>query len=154
MRKAIVSALLLMGAAPAVPQTLKLSPDQQHVWSQEEKYWEAVKARDANAYVSLWDENFVGWPSRSAEPIRKEQIRQDPFGMLQGRKRLSAQLEPKAVEMFNNVAIVHYRVTGVYEFKEGGTGKQVARITHTWRRRSGLWLIIGGMSVVEQAAQK
>ena len=59
-----------------------------------------------------------------------------------------------AVEMFKDVAIVHYRVTAIYEFKEGGTGKQVARITHTWRRTNGSWLIIGGMSVIEQAAKK
>src|SRR5690348_18009602 len=123
MRKASVCILLLWLAAPVLSQALKLSPEQRQVWSQEEKYWESVKAQDANAYVALWDENFVGWPFRFAEPIRKEQIRRDPFGMLQGRKLQSVQLEPKAVEMFQDVAIVHYRVTGVYELQEGGTAK-------------------------------
>lgn len=154
MRKVSVCFFLLLVAACAFPQGMRLSPEQRQVWSQEEKYWEFVKAEDRDSYVALWDENFVGWPFTSAEPIRKEQIRRDPFIMLHERKLQSAQLEPKAVEMFKDVAIVHYRVTAIYEFKEGGTGKQVARITHTWRRTNGSWLIIGGMSVIEQAAKK
>jgi ketosteroid isomerase-like protein len=152
MRKPTVcfSLVLLLLAAPALPQNLKLSPEQQQVWNQEEKYWESVKAQDRAGYIALWDEDFVGWPYRFAEPIRKDQIRADPFGMLQGRRLQSVQLQPKAVQVFKDVAIVHYRVTNVYKLSDGNLQTQAARITHTWRRNNGVWLIIGGMSALVQ----
>lgn len=155
MRKPTVclSLVLLLLAAPALPQNLKLSTEQQQVWNQEEKYWEAVKAKDRDSYIALWDEDFVGWPYRFAEPIRKDQIRSDPFGMLQGRKLQSVQLEPKAVQLFKDVAVVHYLVTVQYKLSDDKVEAQIARITHTWRRNNGVWLIIGGMSALGQASK-
>jgi len=152
MRKPTVclSLVLLLLAAPALPQNLKVSPEQQQVWNREKTYWQSVKAQDRDGYIALRDDDFVGWPYRFADPVRKDQIRSDPFGMLQGRKLQSVQLEPKAVQLFKDVAIVHYRVTMLYQLSDGKVETQVARITHTWRRSSGVWLIIGGMSALAQ----
>jgi hypothetical protein len=33
------------------------------VWQLEENYWKYVKANDLKSYLTLWDENFIGYPS-------------------------------------------------------------------------------------------
>lgn len=110
----------------------------------EEEYWQAVEARDREGYIALWDENFVGWPDNCAEPIRKGVIRSDTFGTLRDMK--SFRLEPKAVQVFQDVAITFYMVTAAYTPKGGNHELVTFRCSHTWRKVNGVWLIIGGMS--------
>jgi ketosteroid isomerase-like protein len=110
----------------------------------EEKYWQIVEARDREGYIALWDEDFVGWPDNCAAPLRKDLIRSDTFGTLRDMKNFH--LEPKAVQVIQDVAITFYVVTAAYT-PEGGNHEEVTfRCTHTWRRVNGVWLIIGGMS--------
>ena len=130
-------------------QKSKLSPGQRQVWSMEKKYWQLVEARDRDGYIALWDEEFEGWPYDSPVPVRKDIIRSDTFGKFEGLKDF--QLEPKAVRLFNGVAIAYYMVTATHTPK--GSANQVVafRCMHTWRKSNGVWLIIGGMSAPGQS---
>jgi len=125
---------------------LKFSPEQQEVWSREEDYWRVFKGLDREGYIALWEEKFVGWPCTLPAPVRKDAIRANPFGLMLGRELKSVHLQPKALEVFNDVAIAHYVVTGTYARNDGATEVESLRITHTWRKTNGVWLIIGGMS--------
>jgi ketosteroid isomerase-like protein len=144
MSKLVVSAPLLSVAHPDPTQRLKLSAEQEEVWKLEEKYWQIVEAQDREGYIALWDEDFVGWPDNCAAPIRKDVIRSDTFGTLQRLK--SFHLEPRAVQVLQDVAITFYLVTAAYAPKSGNDEHVAFRCTHTWRKVNGLWLIIGGMS--------
>src|ERR1700730_3163284 len=119
MAEFFISALMLLVAARASAQQPKFSPAQRQVWNMEEKYWEFMKALDREGYISLWDESFVGWPYSLTDPIRKDIIRLDPFSQLQGGTVKNVQLEPQAVQVFDDVAIVYYVVVGTYEKKDG-----------------------------------
>ena len=153
MRKLLMCFLLLSLATPLSAQRPKFSAEQQQVWDREEEYWRCVKARDAAGYVALWDEHFVGWPYRNAEPIGKDEIRSNTFPKWEGHTLQSIKVEPKAVQLFSDVAIVHYKVSTTYALQDGGAEVRTARITHTWRRTNGVWLIIGGMSALVPPAQ-
>lgn len=48
--------------------------DEQAVWALEEAYWAYVKNNDIDAYLTLWDERFVGWPGFSDAPVGKANI--------------------------------------------------------------------------------
>jgi len=50
------------------------SADEKKVWSLEDAYWQYVKANDFEHYRTLWHEDFLGWPSVSAAPVRKDRI--------------------------------------------------------------------------------
>src|ERR1700733_15212345 len=50
------------------------SADEKAVWSQEDAYWQYVKANDLERYRTLWHSEFLGWPLSSPEPAGKEQI--------------------------------------------------------------------------------
>ena len=35
------------------------------VWQMEENYWKYVKEKDIKSYLTLWDDNFIGYPSNN-----------------------------------------------------------------------------------------
>jgi len=91
--------------------TLILSPAEQAAWKGEETYWQFQKADDRDAFVSLWDERFVGWLRRTSVPIDKDRMRED---LKRGpdRKVLDYKLEPLSVREYGgSVVITLYRAT-------------------------------------------
>jgi ketosteroid isomerase-like protein len=130
--------------------------DETQVWALEKSYWDDVKANDLDKYRALWHDQFVGWPSFSASPVRKDHITDWLTAKTsKGVKLDSYDLERLAIQVTGNVAVVHYRV----RMKWSGGGKsepefEKARMTHTWIRNDGTWQIIGGMSAPVNAEGK
>jgi hypothetical protein len=51
-----------------------LPPQQKEVWNGEQNYFQYLQAKDLKSFMSLWDDNFVGWPDYSDHPLRKPDI--------------------------------------------------------------------------------
>jgi ketosteroid isomerase-like protein len=122
---------------------LDLSAEEQEVWRAEEDYWKYVKARDLESYLSLWHEDFVGWPSDALAPVRKDRIGdwiQAPDNTL-----TSYELRVAAVQLFGNIAVTHYSVSSNWSHESREPDSSVIKITHTWMKDGERWLIIGGM---------
>ena len=145
--------LVLIGLVLAFPlQTglaAEMTPDEKAVWQLEEDYWKYVKESDLEAYRSLWDDRFVGWPSFSTDPVGVDKIaswipelHQDP------EQEYHYELTRKAVRGFGDIVVVHYLVREVWRSVDNGeiVRDRSIRITHTWRRTGDTWRIITGMS--------
>lgn len=147
MRKSILLFLLLL---PLTSVARDLTSDEAAVWHLEEAYWQYVKANDLDSYRTLWDENFVGWPSFAERPLGKANIadwipplHEDPARLFDFR------LQKEAVRAFGDSVVAHYLVWE--SWRDAGTGAVVKedapiRITHTWQRRGDSWQIVTGMS--------
>ena len=122
--------------------------DEAQVWSLEKAYWECVKTNDLEKYRTLWHEDFVGWPTSSSTPQRKDHITDwITQNTSKGVKLQSYAIEQLAIQLTGDIAINHYRVRMVW----AGPGPtesntEVLRITHTWLRTGNTFQIIGGMS--------
>jgi ketosteroid isomerase-like protein len=109
------------------------------VWQGELNYYRYLKAKDLKGFMSLWDENFVGWPDFSELPQHKKDIE---TGLAAEFKDPAAEAlpasepMPEAVQVFGDVA------TTFYFWR---TSASTYRITHTWRKGPQGWQIIGGM---------
>jgi ketosteroid isomerase-like protein len=127
------------------------SPDEQAVWTLEHSYWEYVKAQDVEKYKGLWHDNFLGWPSYSPQPVRKDQI-PDWFKnyKAKGLALETYDLKLAGSQLTGNIVVVHYLVTAVWTKKDGSEQAETRRISHTWLRTEKGWLIIGGMSATER----
>ena len=128
------------------------SAEQLEVWEREELYWEARKANDYDAYMSLWHQDFSGWPFTSATPVTIESISNGAISFMASRPdgALEYKLEPMGVSFANDKATTFYRVSLSYTTYDGALVAVSGRIIHTFVRDydSGKWLIISGMSAV------
>jgi hypothetical protein len=129
------------------------SAEEQSVWKLENAYWEYVKSLDLERYRSLWHPSFVGWPSSSAEPVRKDHITDwITAATSKGLRLESYTLEPAASQATGNVVIVHYWLTEFWADKQGRGEPDTIKITHTWIRNPDGWQIIGGMAAAATKA--
>ena len=93
-RSATCALLIGIGISPTA-QALDFTPDEQAVWRMEEQYWRDVQAGDVESYLTLWHENFVGWPCFAWEPSDKSKI--GGWGQGHSRQPLEADLSAAAV---------------------------------------------------------
>lgn len=60
--------------SPAVVIGSPASENEQTVWNLEHSYWHYVQENNLPAYLSLWHEGFLGWPSVNDAPVHKDHI--------------------------------------------------------------------------------
>src|SRR5881227_2078959 len=80
--------------------------DEAQIWNLEKAYWEYVKANDLEKYRALWHDDFVGWPSVSSDPVRKDQVTDwITANMSRGVKLQSFSIEQLAIQVIHDIAI-------------------------------------------------
>jgi ketosteroid isomerase-like protein len=142
----IVCILAMAGQAFATDT----AADEQTVWAHERAYWRYVEKNDLAAYANLWHQDFLGWPSISATPVRKDHI--TDWITSQTSKGLTfeeGEFKPAALKVTGDVAFACYWITFRWVDKDGNGAAHTLRITHAWVRSGKAWRIIGGMSMQE-----
>ena len=141
----IAFSVIVLFAASAFAQ--HQSQDEQSVWKLEHDYWEYVKAVDLDRYRNLWHTNFLGWPSVSPRPARKDHITDWITAHSEKGERLqSFTLDEADSQATENLVVVHYWLTATWGSKDAVGKPSTLRMTHTWIRTPGGWKIISGMS--------
>jgi ketosteroid isomerase-like protein len=135
---------------PLATADTQASADEATLWNLERAYWRYVQANDLVAYRSLWQKDFLGWPSVSHVPVHKDHI--TDWITSQTSKGLFFQADeliPAGAQVSGDIAVVYYRVTYKWVDKNGNGSARTIRITHTWHKEAKTWQIIGGMSMLE-----
>ena len=120
---------------------------QDEVWTMEENYWRYVKAGDVEKYLTLWHDEFVGWPCSASQPSRKTNIGDWVREIRDEQVQVTYELRREAIQYFGNVAVAHYSTPIVRGYPDGritGEGR-LLKFTHTWMKSGDRWQIIGGM---------
>jgi len=124
----------------------ELSPLQKEVWQIEETYWKDVQTANATHYMTLWHEDFLGWPSFSSHPVGKDGVADSTTAWFAG--FVSYEFLEKHVRVTRDIGITQYAVKITRTAPDGTLATNVTRITHTWLKTKNTWQIIGGMSAV------
>ncbi len=147
----LVTICLALGvflATAQEPTKSQASQDEQTVWNLERAYWRYVQDNDLPAYTNLWHKDFLGWPSVSDTPVRKDHI--TDWITSQTAKGLAfktVDFKPAAIQVSGEIAVAYYWVTYKWQDKNGKGEERTVRITHTWRNVGKDWQIVGGMSM-------
>jgi ketosteroid isomerase-like protein len=147
----VLLAAFLTGPLQEATQA-QTSGDEQALWKLEHAYWDYVQENNLPAYLNLWHKNFVGWPSVSAAPVRKDHI--TDWITVQTSKGLTfktIEFKPASIQVTGDIAVTYYWMTFKWVNKDGVGEKRTIRITHTLIRDGKDWQIIGGMSMPEDA---
>jgi ketosteroid isomerase-like protein len=129
------------------------SVDENDLWSMEQAYWQYVQVNDLEHYRTLWNADFLGWPSVSPAPLRKAQITDwITAHTSKGETLKSFELEKLVMQVKDNYATTTYRMHATWVDKSGAGQPATTRIIHTWQRQpDGTWQIISGMSAPTNA---
>ena len=122
--------------------------DARDVWKMEEQYWQYFRNCDLEGYMTLIQDDFVGWPHASVEPVKKNDLKDliGNFFMTTNKDSYSFNLKPHEVQLFGNIAVAYYLMNNTWENNDGSKESRLVRYTHTWMKEEGTWKIIGGMS--------
>ena len=71
---AFLSMLCLLAIFSQKANSTDVSDDERTLWNLERAYWRYVENNDLAAYRNLWHKDFLGWPSVSSVPVRKDHI--------------------------------------------------------------------------------
>lgn len=121
----------------------RLLHDQKEVWNEERNYFRYLRQKDLKSFMSLWDDNFVGWPDYSDHPLKKKNIEsgiREEFQSVQTPGPPIPAPIPEEIEVFGTVAVTHYFWPEANE-----TSPVKYRVMHTWQKGAQGWHIIGGM---------
>ena len=155
MRSRIALGIMVAVVLGALTAFAQQSAEEQAVWNLEQAYWRYVSSLDLEKYKELWHPNFVGWPSSSAQPVRKDHITDWIASYTaKGLRLKSYSLEPAASQATENVVVTHYWLTSLWVDKDGRGEPRTVKVTHTWIRTASGWQIIGGMAAPTTRAGK
>ena len=116
------------------------SDNKQTLWNLEHDYWRYVQENDLPSYRSLWHKDFLGWPSVSPMPVRRDHI--TDWIISQTSKGLTPKLlefKPAEIQITGDVAVLYYWLTYAWLDKDGKGAPHTLRIyTHLAQRREGL----------------
>ena len=88
------------------------SGEEQTLWNLEHAYWQYVEKNDLAAYSNLWHKDFLGWPSVSSAPVRKDHI--TDWITSQTSKGLAfkaGEFRPAGIQLTGDVAFTCYWIT-------------------------------------------
>jgi ketosteroid isomerase-like protein len=124
------------------------SESEEAVWKLERAYWHYVQDNDLSAYANLWHKNFLGWPSVSETPARKDHI--TDWITSQTAKGLAFKADefrPASIQATGEIVVACYWMTYEWKDKDGKGEARTIRVIHTWLKDGKDWRIIGGMSM-------
>jgi hypothetical protein len=132
-----LSATLLVVSLQATTQS-QTSEKEQALWKLEHAYWNYVQDNDLPGYLGLWHKDFLGWPSVSAAPVRKDHITDWITAQTStGLAFKIVEFKPAAIQVSGDVAVTCYWITYEWLDKEGNGTAHTTRITHTLFRDGG-----------------
>lgn len=124
---------------------------QDTIWKLEEDYWVYVKNMDYKNYLSLWDDDFKGYPSTNiigGKANITDWIK-EMYSKNQG-KVFQYTLTRLEENVFDDIVIVLYDATTSWKNGKGEVvDKTTFKLTHTWKKTPAGWRIIGGMGAVK-----
>jgi catechol 2,3-dioxygenase-like lactoylglutathione lyase family enzyme len=131
----------------ATPSTGQIKNE---VWQLEENYWKYVKEKDYPSYLTLWDDNFIGYPANNIIG-NKEHITDWIATLYKDKsKTFNYELTRKVENVFGDIVIVLYDVKYTWaNDKKEIVDTRNTKITHTWKKTNKGWQIIGGMGAVK-----
>lgn len=119
------------------------SNQQKEVWKNVETYWDLDAKRDLEGFMSYFHDDYSGWFSLDALPGNKAAVRKFVAHDFETTKILVQDIQPVAIKIHGNVAIVHYYYSRVVKNAEGKESNRSGRWTDILLKQADKWVLIG-----------
>ena len=120
------------------------SDAQKDVWAGVQKYWDVSATGNAMAFMTYFDESYMGWSNQSRVPMSKANTGKWIDQDAKDNTTVVYTITPLTIWVQGNFAYVHYTYSMLEENKK--SGKRTPS-TGTWTdilmKKDGKWVLIG-----------
>ena len=124
-------------------QAQEWSPAQQDVWKNVEAYWARDSAGDLDGFLSYFHENYIGWDLTEPASTNKARLRKFLEYGYKTEKTVLYDIQPVAINVIGNVAVVHYYYTAITKAADGKESDRAGRWADVLMKQGDKWVIIG-----------
>ncbi|MHA2329926.1 MAG: DUF4440 domain-containing protein [Candidatus Hodarchaeales archaeon] len=137
--------VLFIGMAVLSNTTLaqEWSAEQQEVWKNVEASWDLGVKQDLEGLLDYFHDDYSGWWNGNALPVNKVFVRKNVVHEFETTKVLVQNLQPVAINIHGNVAIVQYYYSRVLKHVEGKEKNESGRWTDILMKQGDKWVLIG-----------
>jgi ketosteroid isomerase-like protein len=140
----IILAVLSVFILVFVPlQAQEWSAAQKEVWKNVEAYWDLFAQGNLEGFLSYMHADYRGWSNSSALPEDKASSRKWLEYSMKNMKTAVYEIKPVAIQIFGNVAIVHYYYSEIMKNAEGKEESNNGRWTDVLMKQDTKWVMIG-----------
>ncbi len=119
-----------------------LSKEQIEVWKVVESVWETVKKGNADEMATYFHEDYKGWEWGDQYPRTKKTASEYFHYFFPTSQIITFSLEPMAIIVRNDMAVIHYYYTTLSEGANGNVSEEKGRWTDIYVKEGGKWLMI------------
>ena len=119
------------------------SDKQKEVWKNLEARDDLANKGDVEGFLSYFHSDFSGWSINDALPRNKEQVRKRVTHRFPTGTTLLSDMQPVAIKIHGNVAIVHFYYSGLRKDVEGKERNISGRWTEILMKQGDKWVLIG-----------
>lgn len=131
----------------------KWSNKQKIIWRNVENYTSLIMKGDVKGFLEYFHEDYSGWNYKEALPVSKTDIEKE-LQHLPKRKILEYKTIPVAINVFNDVAIVHYYYSAVFTNVDGNEKSKIGHNTDILLKQKDKWVLIGDYSEMQNKVKE
>lgn len=135
----VISLLMLSGAI----QAQEWSAAQKAVWNDVSAYWQLFADGDADGMLSYFHKDYRGWDANDPLPRGKASTEKGLKHFLAGNKIVMHEIQPVAISVHGDFAIVHYYYSMMFKNADGKEVTTGGRWTDILSKQGGKWMLIG-----------
>ncbi len=140
---AVIITLVMLGSLPNGLQAQQWSAAQKAVWSDVNTYWDLFAKGDVDGMLSYFDADYSGWDVNDPLPTGKTSTEKGLKHFLAGNEIVLYNIQPVAINVHDNFAIVHYYYSMTVKNAEGKERFNNGRWTDILLKKGGKWMLIG-----------
>lgn len=120
----------------------KWTNKQKRVWKNVENYTSLILRGDVNGFLEYFHQDYTGWNYNEVLPVTKTDIKNE-LQHLPKWEILDYKIIPVTINIFNDVAIVHYYYSVTYKNKAGKEKVKAQHNTDVLLKQKNKWILIG-----------
>ncbi|MFZ0390256.1 MAG: nuclear transport factor 2 family protein [Calditrichia bacterium] len=139
----ILFAMLLAVIMNSSVQAQEWSSEQQAVWKNVNAYWDAFAGGNVNNMLSYYHDSYRGWGFNEPLPGTKSETQKGLKYFLQNNSIVMYNIKPVAINVLDDIAVVHYYYDMTFKSTEGEEQNTSGRWTDVLMKQGNKWLLIG-----------
>ncbi len=136
-----VFCVITLASLPSFAQ--EWSAAQKEVWKNVEAYWELAAQGDLEGFMGYFHSDYRGWSYQNPLPGDKASARKWIGHGMRTEKTLVHEIKPVAIQIYGNIAFVHYHYAETVKDAEGKQKNRSGRWTDILTKQGDKWVMIG-----------